>query len=389
MTKQIILKSKEDRRILAGHPWAFSNEIREVRGDPQAGDIVELRSAGGKLLGAGFYNPHSLIAVRLLSRHIEQCTVAFFIQRLQQALALRRKLYPHNETFRIVHGESDFLPGLIVDKYNEYAVIQTFSYGMDKRLDMICDALDELLHPKGIVERNESPLRKLESLPLRKGILRGMVEPTVIEEHGVRFEVNVLEGQKTGFFLDQRENRVVVRSLCNDAEVLDCFCNEGGFALHAAYAGARSVLAIDASAEAIQQTQRNAALNSLSSLETLHADVFEAMRQLASDGRRFDVVILDPPSFTKTKKNVQAAKQGYRELHTLAFRLLHRGGILASASCSHHIMPEVFLDLIDTTARKAGRTLQLLDWRSAAADHPILPSAPETRYLKFGLFRVL
>ncbi|HXG00791.1 MAG TPA: class I SAM-dependent rRNA methyltransferase, partial [Bacteroidota bacterium] len=304
-------------------------------------------------------------------------------------LELRKKLYPHSETFRLVHGESDFLPGLIIDKYNQYVALQTLSFGMDVRLDMICDALDELLHPKGIVERNESPLRSLENLPQRKGILRGSVEPVIVEEDGVRFEVDLLAGQKTGFFLDQRENRIAVRSLCRNADVLDCFCNDGGFALHAAYAGARSVLAIDASAEAIRQTQRNATLNSVSSVETRQADVFESLKELGSADRRFDVVILDPPSFTRTKKNVQAAKKGYRELHTLALRVLKRGGILATASCSHHIQPDVFLEIVDTTARKIGRTLQLLDWRSAAPDHPILPAVPETRYLKFGLFRVV
>ncbi len=389
MTKQIILKRKEDRRILAGHPWVFSNEIREVRGEPQAGDVVELRTAGGKLLGSGFYNPHSLIAVRLLSRHGEECDADFFTQRIAQALALRNVLYPHANSFRVVHGESDFLPGLIVDKFNSYLAVQTLSYGMDMRLAIICDVLESLLHPKGIVERNESHLRTLEALPQKKGLLRGRVEPTIIEDGDVRFEVNLLEGQKTGFFLDQRENRLAIRRLCKGAEVLDCFCNEGGFALHAAREGARSVLAFDASAEAIQQATENAALNDLNNVTFTQADVFDAMKRLAADQRRFDVVILDPPSFTRSKKNVPAAKQGYKELHSLAYRLLRPGGILATASCSHHILPEVFLEIVETTARKQGKDVQLLDWRSAAPDHPILPAVPETRYLKFGIFRVV
>ncbi len=389
MTKQIILKRKEDRRILAGHPWVFSNEIREVRGEPQAGDVVELRTAGGKLLGSGFYNPHSLIAVRLLSRHGEECDADFFTQRIAQALALRNVLYPHADSFRVVHGESDFLPGLIVDKFNEYLAVQTLSYGMDMRLATICDVLESLLHPKGIVERNESHLRTLEALPQKKGLLRGRVEPTIIEDGDVRFEVNLLEGQKTGFFLDQRENRLAIRRLCKGAEVLDCFCNEGGFALHAAREGARSVLAFDASAEAIEQATANAALNALNNVTFSQADVFDVMKRLAADQRRFDVVILDPPSFTRSKKNVQAAKQGYKELHTLAYRLLRPGGILATSSCSHHILPEVFLEIVETTARKQGKDVQLLDWRSAAPDHPILPAVPETRYLKFGIFRVV
>lgn len=388
MTKHIILKSKEDRRIRAGHPWVFSNEIREIRGEPQAGDVVELRTAGGKSLGVGFYNPHSLIAFRLLSTRVEDCDADFFKRRITHAFALRKLLYPEGDTFRVVHGESDFLPGLVVDKFNQFLAVQTFSYGMDVRLPMICDVLESLFHPQGIVERNESPLRTLESLPQEKGVLRGSVEPTIIEDCGVRFEVNILEGQKTGFFLDQRENRLALRRLCRDAEVLDCFCNEGGFALHAVRGGARSVLAIDASAEALRQARANAALNAIDRVAFEQADVFEAMKHLVDEERQFDVVILDPPSFTKSKKNVPAAKQGYKELHMLACRLLRRGGILATASCSHHILPDVFLDIVDTTARKAGKAVQLLDWRSAAPDHPILPSVPETRYLKFGIFRV-
>jgi len=388
MTKHIILKSKEDRRIRAGHPWVFSNEIREIRGEPQAGDVVELRTAGGKSLGVGFYNPHSLIAFRLLSTRVEDCDADFFKRRITHAFALRKLLYPEGDTFRVVHGESDFLPGLVVDKFNQFLAVQTFSYGMDVRLPMICDVLESLFHPQGIVERNESPLRTLESLPQEKGVLRGSVEPTIIEDCGVRFEVNILEGQKTGFFLDQRENRLALRRLCRDAEVLDCFCNEGGFALHAVRGGARAVLAIDASAEALRQARANAALNGIDRVAFEQADVFEAMKHLVDEERQFDVVILDPPSFTKSKKNVPAAKQGYKELHMLACRLLRRGGILATASCSHHILPDVFLDIVDTSARKAGKAVQLLDWRSAAPDHPILPSVPETRYLKFGIFRV-
>ena len=278
---------------------------------------------------------------------------------------------------------------MVVDKFNNFISLQTYSYGMDIRLPMICDVLESLLHPQGIVERNESPLRSLEGLPIKKAVLRGSVEPTIIDDCGVRYRVNVVEGQKTGFFLDQRENRVAVRRYCKDADVLDCFCNEGGFALHALRGGARSVFAIDASADAIAQARENAALNGLHRIQFEHEDVFDALKRLAAEERKFDVVILDPPSFTKTKKHVQQAKQGYKELHSLALRVLHRGGILATASCSHHILPEVFLTIIDGTARKMNRTLQLLDWRSAAPDHPILPQVPETRYLKFGIFRAL
>ena len=389
LPKQIILKNKEEHRILAGHLWAFSNEIREVQGSPQIGDIVELVAASGKPMGIGFYNPYSLIAVRLLSRQIEECNKEFFEKRILQALDLRRKVYPNDETFRMIFSESDFLPGLIVDKYNEYLSVQTFSYGMDARLAMICDILESLLGPKGIVERNESPLRELEKLPLKKGLLRGETGTTLIDEAGLKFEVDVLEGQKTGFFLDQRENRFAIRRLSRQAEVLDCFCNDGGFALHAAKAEAKSVLGIDSSAEAILHAKRNAQLNQFTNVAFEQADVFEALERLGSEGKEFDVVVLDPPSFTKSKKNVQSAKQGYKELHAKAFRVLKKNGSLATASCSHHIEPDVFLDIVDATASKSGRTLQLLDWRGAAPDHPVLPAMPETRYLKFGMFHVL
>lgn len=386
---KLILKNKEEGRILAGHPWVFSNEIREVKGSPQIGDVVELLAANGKSLGIGFYNPHSLIAFRLLSPQIEDINIDFFQKRITQALELRRKLYPLSETFRLVHSESDFLPGLVVDKYNEYFSIQTFSYGMDARLEMICDVLDSLFHPKGIVERNESGMRELETLSQKKSTLRGSVTATTVHDGDLKFMVDVIEGQKTGFFLDQRENRPTVRRFSQGADVLDCFCNEGGFALHAAKAGATSVLGIDASAEAVRRAVDNAKMNELTNVRFEQADVFEKLKQFASEGRKFDIVVLDPPSFTKSKKNVRAAKQGYKELHSSAFRILKTGGILLTASCSHHLESEVFLDIVDSTARKAGRTVQLLDWRGAAPDHPVLQAMPETRYLKFAIARVL
>ncbi|MEK7670675.1 MAG: class I SAM-dependent rRNA methyltransferase [Bacteroidota bacterium] len=389
LVKQLFLKNKEEGRILAGHPWVFSNEVREVKGSPNIGDVVELVAASGKSLGVGFYNPHSLISFRLLSTEVEEIDTEFFQKRILQALELRRKLYPANETFRLVYGESDFLPGLIVDKFNDYLSVQTFSYGMDARLQTVCDILESLLHPKGIVERNESPLRELERLPQKKGVLSGSIDTTIIEDGDVKFAVDVFEGQKTGFFLDQRENRYTIRRFSPNADVLDCFSNEGAFALHAAKAGANSVLGIDVSAEAVRRASENARLNKLVNVNFEQADVFDKVKQLASNGKKFDVIVLDPPSFTKSKKNVLPAKQGYKELHASAFRALKKNGILLTASCSHHIESEVFLDIVDSTARKLGRTIQLLDWRGAGPDHPVLPAMPETRYLKFAVVRVL
>ena len=247
LDSRIVLRKKEDHRISAGHPWVFSNEIERVHGNPGGGDIVEVQNAGGRTLGIGFYHPHSLIAARLLSTRIEEIDLAFFRNRISRALSLRERIYHNSSVYRLVHGESDFLPGLIVDRFNDTCVIQTLSYGMDLRQTTICDALEELLHPRCIVERNESPLRALESLPERRGVLRGEPGPVEIVEHGLRYSLHPLEGQKTGFFLDQRENRLLAQKYSRGARVLDCFCNDGGFALNAARGGAASVLAIDVS----------------------------------------------------------------------------------------------------------------------------------------------
>ncbi len=384
LPKQVILRKKEDRRILAGHPWVFSNEVRETLGEPGPGDVVELRSAGGASLGIGFYNPHSLIAFRRLSPVLEPVDTDLFRRRISRAASLRGGLHPDGSVYRLVHGESDYLPGLVVDRYNDLLSVQTLSFGMNLHLPEICDVLEELYHPAGIVERNESPMRLLEQLPQQKGILRGKAEPTVISEYGLKFRVDVLNGQKTGFFLDQRENRIAARRYCRDATVLDCFCNDGGFALHAVAAGARSALGVDISREAVGRARENAGLNGLQA-DFEEADVFEKLEQLGSSGTQFDVVILDPPSFAKSRKSVPSARKGYRDLNAAAMKVLRRGGILLTSSCSHHIDPETFLDTVSESARRAVRELQLLDWRGAAPDHPVLPGVPETRYLKFAV----
>lgn len=388
-TPVIVLRKNEDHRILAGHPWVFSNEIMEIHGSPAAGDVVEVRSAKQYPLGVGFYHPHSLIAVRLLSHTVEEITPEFLHRRITEALELRMLLFPGSTVYRLVHGESDFLPGLIVDRFNDFLSIQTLSYGMDARLPIICDALESMLHPRGIVERNESPLRVLEHLPVKRGILRGETSDVEIEEHGLRYRIDILGGQKTGFFLDQRENRLLARRFAGGKHVLDCFCNDGGFSLNSAFAGASSVLGLDISGDAVERATFNAHLNGLTNVRFEIADVFERLKEMTATGEKFDVIVLDPPSFTKSKKTVQAAKKGYRQLHGSAFGVLSPGGILITASCSHHITAETFLEIISETARKMNRRVQLLEWRAAAPDHPVIPAAPETRYLKLGVFRVL
>jgi 23S rRNA (cytosine1962-C5)-methyltransferase len=386
LMKKVILKKKEDRRITGGHPWVFSNEILEIQGSPAIGDLIEVFSAGGSSLGIGYYNPHSLIAVRLLAKKPIEIDAEFFRERIQQGMELRDRLYPE-PVYRMIHGESDFLPGLVIDRFNSTFSIQTYSYGMDKHIPVICDILEELFHPSAIVERNESPLRLLEQLPQKKGILRGQPLLETITEHGVSFSIDALDGQKTGFFLDQRENRIAARRFCSGARVLDCFCNEGGFALHAAAAGADTVSGVDISAHAINQAQINAQRNGLARVTFEKNDVFDYLKRTPPSS--YDVVILDPPSFTKNRKTLPVAKKGYRSLHRNAMQTLKRGGILITASCSHHLEAEVFLELIDDSARELSREVQVLDWRGAAPDHPVLPSVPETRYLVCGFLRVL
>lgn len=389
MKKTITLRKHEDHRIRDGHLWVFSNEIREIAGQPQTGDWVLVRDNGGVLLGSGFYHANSLIAVRLYSRKEEEPTTDLLRQRLHHAVTLRERIFPGSDTFRLVHGESDFLPGLVIDKFGEYVSVQSLSAGIEQRIGQIYDLLGEMFHPAGIVERNDVHARALEGLEERRGVVRGDVRETTIHEHGLSYSIDLVEGQKTGFFLDQRLNRLAFRTYTNGQSVLDCFCNEGGFALNAAKGGASHVTAVDISSPAIRRAAANAERNGLSGSCTFaEADVFDFLDTAAREGLRFDVVNLDPPSFAKNKKGVTAAKRGYRDLHIAALNVLAGGGILATASCSHHVTEETFLDIVCESASRSGRTLQLLEWRGASPDHPVLPGMPETSYLKFGIFRV-
>ena len=281
------------------------------------------------------------------------------------------------------------MPGLVIDKYNDLLAVQTFSYGMDLRLNLICDVLEDLFKPTGIVERNESPLRELEGLENRKKILRGDVKDTIFDDDGVKFKIDILSGQKTGFYLDQRENRKVMRRFVKGKKVLDCFTNEGGFALHCAYAGAENVVGVDVSDTAIEKAKVNADLNNLKNVQFEVADVFDKLREYLGKGEKFDVDILDPPSFTKSKRSVKSALSGYREINSTAMKILNPGGILATASCSHHISDEMFMNVIIESSIMARKKIRLIEWRGASPDHPILPSMPETKYLKFGIFQVI
>jgi 23S rRNA (cytosine1962-C5)-methyltransferase len=388
LSQHVILKKNEDRRMIAGHQWIFSNELQRIVGEPKSGDIVEILRSDGRSLGIGLYNPASLIAVRFISPMIEEISALFFEKKIRTAYQLRKKLFPDSETFRVVNGESDFLPGLIIDKYDDYLSIQTFSAGMDLRLSTICDVLENIFHPIGVVERNESPLRTLEGIPLRKNLLRGKVTPIVIDLNGVKFTINILDGQKSGFFLDQRENRTAIKPFAKNATVLDCFSNNGGFGLYASAFGATSVDCVDISEDAIVKAKENAKLNSLTNIQFHTIDVFKFLEQSLAAEKRWDVVILDPPSFTKSKKTVATAIKGYKEINTNGLRLVAPQGIFVTASCSHHIDRDTFLNIVQDSSIRAGRRIKLLDFAGASSDHPTLPSMPETHYLKFALFSV-
>ncbi|MCS7177456.1 MAG: class I SAM-dependent rRNA methyltransferase [Candidatus Kapabacteria bacterium] len=388
--QEVRLRAGHEQRVRSGHLWVFSNELQELpRLSP--GSIVRVLSAKGESFGVGLYNPHSLIAVRLLRTELEDLSVDFFAERITQALALRQRLCPGEEAYRLVHGEADLLPGLVVDRYGDYLAVQTLSVGMDLRLPTIVEALRHVLPEiQGIVEKNHSRLRTYEQLPFRQGVLYGTIpERLPLQEFGVRMELRLLESQKTGAYLDQRYHRALTGRLAYGLRVLDCFTYHGGFALHAGLHGAREVLGVDSSATAVECARRNAELNSLTQVLFCEADVFDFLRQQVADGAQWDMVILDPPAFAKSRRHVPAAKQGYAELQRLALLLLPSGGYLVTSSCSHHVFEAVFLEVVFTEAARLGRQLRLLYRGTQPPDHPILLSMPETQYLKFFIFQVL
>jgi len=388
MSQPIVrLKPKEDIRVLSGHAWVFSNEISKVEGEPSAGDIVEVRSARNSQIGFGFFNPKTLIAVRIISKEYVEPGKDFFVDRLQSALSLRARFF-NSPFYRLAYGESDFLPGLIIDRFGDLFSVQIFSLGMEQRKSVIYDSIKELFSPLAIYERNDSQTRELEGLIQSKAVVLGAEQTADYDEEGVLFRINPYQGQKTGFYFDQRLNRFFARRFAQSAKVLDLYSNEGGFALGMAHAGAAEVTAVDSSENAIEGLLANSRLNKIENLKVEPSDVQEYLSRALSAGKKFDVIVCDPPSFARNKKSVKAAKAGYRQLHKSIFGLLKPGGILLTASCSHHIFRETFEEIIDQTALKSGRTLQLLHRAGAAPDHPVLPAMPETEYLKFNAYRV-
>jgi len=390
MTK-VYLKKKISARIENGHPWIFANEVHRVEGNVQGGEIVEVFSGHERFIGKGYINPKSQILVRLLTR--EKTVVidnAFFQQRLQEAWEYRKKL-GYTENCRLIFGESDQLPALIIDKFNDYFVIQTLALGIDLWKPAIVQALQNIFHPQGIYERNDVPVRELEGLPLQKGFLSAPFDTDIIlRENGLQFSADLANGQKTGYFLDQQDNRRAIRHIVRDADVLGAFSYTGSFEIHAGYYGAKSVLGLDISENAVAMASRNAALNGLEKIVRFEPiNAFDALKQWSREGKQYDVVMVDPPAFTKSRETIQKAITGYKEINLRAMKLIRKGGFLVTSSCTNLVPPELFLQIIQMAAKDAKRTLRQVEFRAQSSDHPIMWNMENTHYLKFLITQVL
>ena len=392
----VVLKKGEGRTLKAGGMWVYDNEIASVTGSYEDGDMVIVRDFDGYPMGRGFINRHSKIRVRLMTRHVDQEIDRDFLkERLQAAWDYRKKVTDVSSC-RLVFGEADFLPGLVVDKFSDVLVVQVTALGMDRMKLEIVDLLKEILMAdgieiKGVYERIDGKYRDQEGMERIKDFIGEPFDTDVpIMENGVRYIVDVKDGQKTGFFLDQKYNRLAIQKLCRGARVLDCFTHTGSFALNAGIAGAAEVTGVDASELAVHQAEENAALNQLQ--DTVHfqcADVFNLLPELEKQGEKYDVVILDPPAFTKSRNSVKHAMKGYREINMRGMKLVKDGGFLATCSCSHFMTYELFTEMLHQAARSVHKRLRQIEYRTQAADHPILWSADESYYLKFYIFQVV
>jgi 23S rRNA (cytosine1962-C5)-methyltransferase len=385
----IRLRNKEEKRLIQGHLWAFSNELVEIRKDLAPGSIVRLeRENDGSLIGLAFYNHQSLIAARIISRKDAEINDEFWKARLSAAAKRREPLLGRRNAARLVHGESDFLPGLIIDRFNDVISFQIASVGFEVMKQDLIHYIDELWLPRVIVEKNQTNLRKLEGLDLITKVHKGDSSATeIIDELNTRYQLEIETGQKTGFFLDQMENRTAIRRFTKPGDrCIDLFANEGGFAINMALAGAESVLAVDASAQALQRTLANAEINGVkNNIQTEVADCFDFLK---AHQAQYDVVVLDPPALVKSKKDLAAARKGYLQLNADSMRITKPEGILFTASCSHHVSRDMLLDVINDAARRSRRQVTVLEERGAGIDHPILLAMPETQYLKVFILRI-
>ncbi|MDE5729066.1 MAG: class I SAM-dependent rRNA methyltransferase [Clostridia bacterium] len=386
MAYEITLKKGEEKRIVAGHSWVYANEVAKIAGKDKNGSLASVFSCDGRFIGKGYINHASKILVRIFIRGNETDDENFYFERIKAANDYRVKL-GYSNCYRVVFAESDNLPALIIDKYGDYLSVQFLALGVDLRKKIIVDSLVKLFNPKGIFERSDVAVRKKEGLEEVKGVLFGEVPDYVeITENGVKMLVDIKNGQKTGYFLDQKENRFAARRYCR-GEVLDCFCNSGGFSLNAATV-ADKVIACDISPLALKNVEDNAKLNGFKNVETLQGDVFEVLRNFKKDKRQFDTVILDPPAFCKTSDEVKDAYRGYKDINVTAMKIVKSGGFLITCSCSHYMSASLFEKMLAEAAKESGRTVRYVEIKTQAPDHPATLSADETQYLKFFVLNI-
>ncbi len=381
------ISKKGAGRVASGHPWIFSSDVTE-RGEAQPGDVVSVVDPAGRTLGAAHYSSTSQITLRLLSDRVEPIDRSFLVRRIASAEAHRKRIVRDSDAYRLIHGEGDQLPGLVIDRYGDFFTIQTLDQGMDRAKDDIVSCLQELFSPRGIVERNDVAVRKHESLPLTAGILFGEIPERVdIRMNGMNLQCDLLKGQKTGVFLDQRENYAAAARYAH-GEALDCFTSTGGFALHIAKQ-CQSVEAVDSSETALKTAAANRDANGIGNVEFREADVFELLAGYSSARRQFNTVVLDPPAFAKSRHHLEPALRAYKEINLKALRLLPAGGILITCSCSHHMSEATFFEVVADASLDAGRKLRVLERRTQSQDHPILLTVPETLYLKCLILEVI
>lgn len=387
---RVYLKRKITPRVTNGHPWIFNNEVEKIEGDAEGGEITEVFTYDKKFVGKGYINPKSQILVRLLTRNkTDEINEQFFFRQISQCWEYRKKL-GYTENCRLVFGEADSLPQLIIDKFNDYFVIQTLALGIDVWKPAIVKAINQIFQPKGIYERNDVPVRELEGLQQQKGFLSAPFDTKIIiKENGLQFYVDIENGQKTGYFLDQQDNRRAIQHIVKGADVLGAFTYTGTFEIYAARYGAKSVLGLDISANAVQQAISNAELNGVQHtcrFET--ANAFDALKQWGKDGRLYNVVMLDPPAFTKSRETIQNAINGYKEINLRGMNLLKPGGFLVTSSCTNLINPELFLQIIDMAAKDTRRKIRQVIFQTQSGDHPIIRGMDNTQYLKFLIVQV-
>ena len=386
---KIILNKNIKSRISKGHLWIYKNEIDKIIGDPKPGEIVDVFDYNQKMIGRGYFNDFSLITVRLLTHHYEEINASFFLKKIKQAWLYRQKL-GYRENCRLVFGEADYLPALVIDKFGDYFVIQTLALGIDKWLPEIVQAINEIFNPKGIYERNDVPVRTLENLTLKKGFLSQEFNTEItIQENGIKYLVDIANGQKTGYFLDQQHNRTSIHNIVKGASVLGAFCYTGSFELNAAKYGAKSVLGIDVSDWCIDYATKNAALNGLSEICTFQQhNAFDVLKQWSNENKKYDVVMLDPPAFTKSRNNINNAITGYKEINLRGMKLIESGGFLVTSSCTNLVSQNMFLETIEAAAKDAKKSIRQVFFNTQASDHPIIFGIENTSYLKFLIVEI-